>query len=72
MKYYFVHYWAQLAISGWSPYGEAINVHPFEYMTTAVQQWVDNSGINDIRLASWQEISEAEYKLYQKVNGYDD
>lgn len=68
MKYYYVFYWAQLALSRWQPVGEATDKHPFDYMAEDVAKWAISSMINEVRLVSWQEISKEEYMRWKKEN----
>jgi hypothetical protein len=68
LKYYYVFYYAQLAMSGWQPIGEATDKHPFEYMKKDVAEWAHSSIINEVRLVSWQEITEEEYLIWKKIN----
>lgn len=60
-KFYYVHYYALYATSGWRPIGEAIDKHPFFYMEQEVSTWAKNSKVQDVQLSTWREITEEEY-----------
>ena len=66
MKYYWVHYWLVDVVQNPQPFSQATKLHPAAWLESRMESLRFNNTPTSVVLASWQEITKAEYEAFNQ------